>query len=292
MGTAQSAGRLQVGGPVLVRGHLRCVRPPVCRPGCLSLRGGQGRARPAVWAPPGGLAPCLGAPRVRSGGCVHAAPTSPDPAWSPLLVCMPPGPGPPSVRLSSMFMCPLRVCLQASCGRFQPGLVPVSVSVLQGTDRTLGPHGPWEEGGSGPASPGGNSAVRPAAADEGRGKVCWPAPPCIAAGSGGAAEAGDWVVPGRSPEVGTGAVQRQIAPDPLQWWPWWERGPNHGAYRDTGGQMTAGCPAHPLQGLSGFSQDLVSGGWRQGWGTRAPRSIQVPAVLGRLTCPATVLSGA
>lgn len=146
------------------------------------------------------------------GGRMHigAPPLPSDPAQS-LLEC----PGAqalhPSVFCVDVTIC---VCPQASCGRFQSGLLSVSVSACrEGAEAGSDKHPctrsrPWEEGAQALQALGGYSRQEQARGGTGH---HLPAP-AGAAGLGDEAEAKDRTVgspPGRSPGVGNRAVQRQ-----------------------------------------------------------------------------------
>lgn len=187
--------------------------------------------------------------------CVHGrtVPSSLGPCLErPCLPEPPPGPGgqAPVHPSASTLTCLPRVCPQASCGRFQPGLLSVSVSALQGGDTQVSSH---------PADPGRRAAQAVLALREspvsphhqpcspragvGCGGQHPPAVHCWVWGVGqGWGQDGGW-----SPRVERSsrkwAVQRQIPLRPLQWWPEGRiEEPHRGAYMRTGRQMTADIP--------------------------------------------------
>lgn len=138
---------------------LRCGPRPR-RPGVLhvllprALRG-PGLVRAPLQTP----APCQGC-GVRAWVHPHVPRTAPEPRCLPVPL---PGrePRPHATGASPMLTCPLRVCPQASHGTFQPGLLPVSVSALQGVAAAARQYprtgGPREESGVGCAGPGGQA---------------------------------------------------------------------------------------------------------------------------------------
>lgn len=138
-----------------------------------------------------------------------------------------------SVRPSSALMCLFRVCPQASCGRFQPGLVPVSVSAVQGGgDRRVS---------SQPGGPGCASTQPRSHGDRGR-ACCW-----------AQAGAGRWVVPcGAAQGYKMGLSRGGHPAASLSRRPAGGNGsPHPGAFMGTGRQMTAGSPASGYLGCLG-----------------------------------------